>query len=181
MEQLRKSTIYLRALDVSDLERTFLWHNDPALYEHLGGNFRWVSRATEKEWIERHSSYSANEVNLAICISETQEHIGNIYLRDIEWVSRHAELHIFVGQQNCRGHGYGEAAMCCVLDHAFHDLGLERVYLSVLASNEPAICLYKKCGFTEEGRLRQHIFKKGHNVDVLIMGILSSEWESQRF
>lgn len=179
MEQFRKSTVYLRALDVSDLERTFTWHNDPTLYEHLGGNFRWVSRAVEKEWIDRRCGYSASEVNLAICISDTDEHIGNIYLRDIEWVTRHAELHILIGAEANRGQGYGEAAMSCVLTHAFEDLGLDRVCLFVLVSNEPAIRLYKKCGFIEEGRLRQHAFKKGRKEDVLIMGILSSEWGSR--
>jgi diamine N-acetyltransferase len=180
MKESPKPLIYLRALDVSDLEKVFTWHNDSTLYEHLGGNFRWVSRSAEEEWIRRRCMYSSNEINLAICISDTHEHIGNIYLRDMDWVARHAELHIFIGAQTQRGHGYGEAAIRQVLAHAFEDLGLHRVFLYVLVSNEPAIHLYKKCGFIEEGRLRQHIFKKGCNEDVLIMGLLSSEWKSQR-
>ena len=180
MEKSLNPNIFLRALDVSDLERVFAWHNDPTLYEHLVGGFRWVSRAAEEEWIRRRCAYSANEVNLAICILDTHEHIGNIYLRDIDWVARHAELHIFIGIQAHRNHGYGEAAMHLILAHAFEDLSLQRVFLFVLASNEPAIRLYRRCGFTEEGHLRQHSIKKGNNEDVLIMGLLSSEWESWR-
>jgi len=172
------SPTYLRALDFSDLERVFAWHNDPTLYDHLGGNFRWVSHATEEEWLRRRCAYSANETNLAICISETQEHIGNIYLRDIDWVARHAELHIFIGATTHRGHGYGASALRQVLAHGFVDMGLQRIFLYVLASNQPAIHLYAKCGFQEEGRLRQHAFKKGRHEDLLVMGILASEWES---
>lgn len=177
MELSAGSSVCLRALEVADLDRVLSWHNDSTLYQHLGGTFRWVSRSAEEGWILRRCAYSPTEVNLAICIMGTHEHIGNIYLRDIDWVARHAELHIFIGALAHRGHGYGEVAMRRVLAHAFDDLGLQRIYLFVLASNEPAMRLYKKCGLIEEGRLRRHAFKQGHLEDVLVMGILSSEWE----
>jgi RimJ/RimL family protein N-acetyltransferase len=177
MEQSPRPSIYLRALDVSDLERVFEWHNDSTLYAHLGGNFRWVSRAAEEEWIRRRCVYSPNEVNLAICISETHEHVGNVYLRDIDWVARHAELHIFIGSRERRRHGYGAEALQLVLAHAFNDLALQRIFLFVLESNESAQRLYKKCGFKEEGCLRQHIFKEGRFENILVMGILISEWK----
>jgi len=180
MEQLPKPPVYLRALDVSDLEQVYAWHNDSALYENLGGNFRFVSRTAEEEWLSHRSVYSANEVNLAICISNTHEHIGNVYLRDIDWMARRAEFHIFIGAKTYRGHGYGESAMQQVLAHGFGELGLQRIYLFVLASNEQAIRLYRKCGLKEEGRLRQHTFKKNHYEDMLVMGILSLEWESRK-
>src|SRR5512139_1668414 len=128
METSPKPSTYLRALETSDLERVFAWHNTPALYENLGGNFRWVSHAVEEEWLRRRSVYSGNEVNLAICTSDSQEHIGNIYLRDIDWVARHAELHIFIGVQDQRGRGYGESALRQALAHGFRDLGLQRIF-----------------------------------------------------
>jgi hypothetical protein len=31
--------VYLRALEISDLEQCHRWHNDMALYETLGGTF----------------------------------------------------------------------------------------------------------------------------------------------
>jgi RimJ/RimL family protein N-acetyltransferase len=177
MNQSPNPRIYLRALDISDLERVFIWHNDADLYEHLGGNFHWVSHSMEEEWFRRHCTYSTNEANLAICISETHEHIGNLYLRDIDWVARHAELHIFIGAKDHRGLGYGEEAMQLAITHAFRDLGLQRVYLYVLASNEPAQKLYQRCGFIEEGRLRQHAYKQSQFEDVILMGILRAEWK----
>jgi len=178
MDQSSKLSVYFRALDVSDLERVHAWHNDWGLYEHLGGGFRWISLAAEDEWLRRRCTYSANEINLAICLSDTHEHIGNVYLRDIDWVARHAELHIFIGLPAHRGHGYGEAAMRRVVAHAFLDLGLQRLFLFVLVSNEPAVRLYRKCGFVQEGRLREHALKRGQPMDMLIMGILASEWKA---
>jgi len=167
--------IYLRALELGDLERTCHWHNDPALYATLTDAFHFVSEAAERVWLEQRTRFSREVISLAICLSESNEHIGNLYLRDIDWVARRADVSIFIGSQPHRGHGYGEAAMRLVLVHAFDDLGLQRIYLFVLASNAPAIRLYEKCGFTEEGRLHRHAFKEGRFEDVLVMGVLRPE------
>lgn len=165
-------TIYLRPLAADDLERTWRWHNDPALYDTLGGTFRHVSRETEAEWLKQKMAPSSHEVNLAICLSDSGEHIGNAYLRDIDWVHRRAELHLFIGDDTMRGKGYGQFATRELVRHAFHDLNLRRLYLHVLADNARAIRTYEKCGFTAEGRLQQHAFKHDKFVDVLVMGLL---------
>ena len=164
-------TVYLRALDLSDLDRTQRWHNDRSLYETLAGPFRYASRAVEEEWLRRAQAPSAQQVNLAICLSATSEHIGNIYLREIDWIARHAELHIFIGDPRQRGNGYGRAAVRQLIDYAFGDLGLHRVYLFVLADNHAAQRAYVACGMVHEGVLRDHAYKAGAYRDVLVMGI----------
>ena len=126
MHQVHEN-IYLRALALDDLDRLLTWHNDPALYSTLGGHFRYVSRETEVEWLRRRLE-GRDEVNLAICLSEPPEHIGNIYLRNINWLDRNAELHTFIAQQEHRGKGYGSKAVHLITGHAFKDLGLMRIY-----------------------------------------------------
>jgi len=163
--------VYLRALDPSDLDRTHKWHNDAPLYEMLVSPFRHVSRAAEDEWIRRKAAYSQTEIQLAICLKEGDQHIGNIQLTDIDWVARHALVGIFIGEAQHWSKGYGRQAMRLLLRHAFHDLGLRRVYLTVLDDNLRAIRAYEKCGFVVEGRLRQHAYKRGQFRDLIFMGI----------
>lgn len=172
--------VYLRALELSDLERTHKWHNDPELYKMLGGTFRYTSRATEEDWLRRKQTYSVSvsEVNLAVCLAESLQHIGNIYLRNMDWVARNAELHIFIGEPDQRSKGYGEAAVRLLINYAFQDLGLLRLYLFVLEDNTPAMRVYEKCGFIVEGKLRRHAFKEGKFKDVLVMGICASDLSS---
>ena len=165
--------VYLRALGLEDLPRVLQWHNNPALYTTLGGPFRYVSLEAEEQWLRRILD-GRDQVNLAICTTAAGEHIGNIYLRDIDWISRHGELHAFIAAPDCRGKGYGTEAVRQLLKHAFCDLGLLRVFLHVLADNEAAIGVYSRCGFAVEGRLRQHAFKQGEFRDVLVMGICRS-------
>jgi RimJ/RimL family protein N-acetyltransferase len=151
------------------------WHNDAALYETLGGAFRFVSRKAEVEWLRRKSGSAADELNLAICVTRTRRHVGNIYLRGIDWTARHGEAHLFVGAAADRGKGYGASALRQLVAHAFGTLGLQRLFLLVLKGNAVAIRTYASCGFRGEGTLRRHAFKRGRFRDVLVMGLLNTE------
>lgn len=167
------TSVYLRTLALADLDRIARWHHDPALYRMLVGNFRPVNRSSVEEWLRARMAPSEHEVNLAICNAETSEHVGNVYLREIDRIAGRTELHIFIGDSSQRSKGFGQAAVRLALDHTFRQLGLRRVYLFVLADNLPAIHVYKKCGFIEEGRLRRHAVKEGEFKDVLVMGVLA--------
>jgi RimJ/RimL family protein N-acetyltransferase len=171
--------VYLRALELDDLDRTYKWHNDPELYKTLGGPFRYVSRATDEEWLRKKQLFSTEEVNLAICLTSNLQHIGNIYLRNIDWVARHGELQIWIGEPDQRSKGYGQAAVRLLIKHAFQDLGLLRLYLFVLEDNQPAIKVHEKCGFVVEGRLRKHFFKDGKFRDYLVMGLCADDSASK--
>src|SRR4030043_948727 len=103
--------VYLRSLEVSDLERTWKWHNDAGLYEMLCSPFRYVSHAAEEQWIRRKTAYSQTEIRLAICLKQGDQHIGNIHLTNIDWVSRHACVGIFIGEAKHWSNGYGQQAM----------------------------------------------------------------------
>jgi len=166
--------VYLRALEVDDLERTFKWHNDPELYRTVSV-FHYVSHATDEEWLRKKQAFSTDEVNLAICLTSNSQHIGNIYLRKIDWIARHAELLIWIGEPDQRLKGYGQAAVRSLITHAFQDLGLMRLYLTVLENNKPAIKTYEKCGFVLEGKLRKHFFSGGKFHDLLILGLRAED------
>ena len=178
MKKTEPLRVHLRALEDSDLDRTYGWHNDAQLYETLCESFQPASRASVTDWLHRKSARSSSEVNLAVCLQPTGEHVGNIYLRDICWVARRAALHIFIGGSVNRHQGYGQAAIRQILQLAFSDLNLNRVYLEVLADNVAAIKAYEKCGFELEGRLKAHYFKAGQHKDGLVMGISSQKFNN---
>jgi len=165
-------TVYLRALEAEDGQAVFRWHNSADLYGSLGGAFRFVSKQADAEWMRQKMQYSTSEVNLAICLTASDEHIGNIYLREIDWIARHGEIHVFIGDADNRGAGHGRSALRQMIRHAFDDLGLLRLYLFVLEENGSAIRSYESQGFIVEGCLRNHAHKNGKSKNVLIMGLL---------
>ena len=172
-----QATVFLRPLEETDLERTHHWHNDAGLYATLCDSFRPVSKTAELEWLRDKTKYSLKEINLAICLLPKGEHIGNIYLREINWIARRAVLHIFIGNFTGRLKGFGQQAIRKLLSHAFCELNLNRIFLEVLADNTSAIKTFEKCGFKTEGRLRSHAFKDGGYKDILVMGLCSEEFK----
>ena len=167
-------SVYLRALELDDLDRTYKWHNDQALYRTMGV-FHFVSRGTDAEWLRKKQAFSNEEVNLAICLTENSQHIGNIYLRNIDWIARHGELRILIGEPDQRSKGYGQAAIRLLIKHAFQDLGLLRLYLFVLEDNKAALRAYETCGFILEGKLRKQFFGEGKFKDYMIMGLCADD------
>lgn len=167
--------VYLRALQMDDLSRIHEWHNDASLYESLGQPRRFVSPAVVEKWLRERVVYSNNRLALAICVSDTGEHVGNIYLNKIDWVARHAEMALFIADPVHQSKGYGQSAVRLMIKYAFGTLGLLRLHLTVLADNARAIKAYEKCGFRVEGRLRRHAYKNGQFKDMLVMGLCAGD------
>ena len=106
--------------------------------------------------------------------------LGFVAVCGIEWPNRHGFVAIGLGDPGDRGRGYGREAMELALRYAFHELGLHRVSLDVIADNLPAVQLYRKLGFQEEGRLRERVLRDGKRTDLIYMGLLCRDWEASR-
>ncbi len=171
---MKLSGIYLRELDRADLARINTWRADRELVDLLGANFRHVGAEIDNRWFDAYLGARTNNVRLAICRAADSALIGAVYLLEIDWVNRSAEFSIQIGEAEARGQGFGAAATRAALAHAFDDLNLHRVWLTLLASNARAESLYKKAGFEREGVLRDAAFKEGRYVDVVTMAILDS-------
>jgi len=169
--------VRLRALTKEDLPRCVQWIGDQDVTQYL--NFhRPISLEQEERWFDSIlNDTSGRNEPFAIETLERQ-HIGVCGLHDIHARYRHAELGIFIGEKEYWGRGYGSEAVRLLLEFAFGQLNLHRVYLHVFASNERAVRAYEKCGFKREGLLRHHAFKNGRYVDVIIMGILADEFRA---
>ncbi|WP_205028027.1 GNAT family N-acetyltransferase [Oleisolibacter albus] len=71
-----------------------------------------------------------------------------------------------------QGQGIGTALLRTLVDAADLWLGLHRIELTVFADNAAAIALYRRFGFTEEGRLRDYALRAGGYADCLAMARL---------
>ncbi|HEY69756.1 MAG TPA: GNAT family N-acetyltransferase [Anaerolineae bacterium] len=170
--------IRLRAIEPADLDRFVEWFNDPEVTHHLM-RFLPMSMQAEKDWYEKLQEQPEESRPLALDAREGDQwiHIGSCGLHDIDWRSRKAELGIAIGDKRYWDRGYGSDAVQTLLRHGFETLNFHRVYLYVFEDNERAIKVYLSQGFQEEGRLRDHSYRKGDYRDMIIMGILRREWK----
>ena len=69
-----------------------------------------------------------------------------------------------------RGQGIGDTLLASLLDWAEAHPRIEKVGLAVIEGNEPALGLYRKHGFVEEGRRRREIrYGVDHYADDILM------------
>ena len=92
-------------------------------------------------------------------------------------LARHAEVGIALLPE-ARGRGVGTAALRQLIEFGFRRRNVRRLHLIVIESNRAAIATYRKLGFVEEGRRREHCWVRGRYEDEVIMGLLRSEWEA---
>jgi RimJ/RimL family protein N-acetyltransferase len=167
--------IALRELTRDDIPQINEWRRDRDLLNGLAAPFRHIGPEIDQAWYDRYMTQRDREVRCAICEPDGQM-IGVVSLTAIDPVNRQAELHIMIGKSTARGRGAGTHATRAMLQHAFRDLNLHRVYLSVLESNAAARHMYDKIGFRVEGTLRDAAFKNGSYSNLIVMGILQSEF-----
>ncbi|HWB12523.1 MAG TPA: GNAT family protein [Pirellulales bacterium] len=172
--------VYLRELERRDLERLNAWRNDAEIAEGLGNNGLFISRDVDEQWFQHYMANRDRAVRLAIVVKDSDEYIGNVNLTSIHPVNRSAEFSILIGERRYWGRGIGRSAGEVMLRHAFLDLNLHRVHLSVLSGHDYAIRLYHSLGFVDEGTARECVFKHGRFHDQRLMAILKTDYDRRR-
>ena len=177
---LNGKLVRLRAVEEVDLENVFTWMNDWEVKRWVGSPARYpFSRAEEAEWVKKAVLRTKPpDISFAIETLAEARHFGNLGLHGIDGADRKASLGIMIGDHGFWSHGYGTDAICTVLRYAFDEMNLHRVWLEVLADNARGIACYLKCGFVEEGRLRQDRYRGGEWIDLLVMGVLDHEFRA---
>ncbi|KND32136.1 GNAT family N-acetyltransferase [Streptomyces acidiscabies] len=74
------------------------------------------------------------------------------------------------------GKGYGKETVHLLLDLAFEDLGLHRVWAARAPLNMASEKTLISAGLVEEGRIRGHVHVRGAWRDSIVYGILKEEW-----
>jgi RimJ/RimL family protein N-acetyltransferase len=143
--------VRLRRLLESDLAALHRWYQTPELWDHLVGAFTPREEAEAVAHMRGWLRPSPAELRLAIVQDADGELLGLVSLTPIDLDEGEAEFHIFLGEPRRRGRGYGRAATAAMLAHAFDELGLWRVRLRVLRTNEAALRVYAALGFEAEG------------------------------
>ncbi|MEW9902811.1 GNAT family N-acetyltransferase [Pseudomonas putida] len=174
--------ILLRALELDDLDLLHRWSNDEALWSLLGGWHFPVSREAQKDWLLRLGNDSLNQ-RFGI---EVAGHglIGTANLVGIDWKNGTAEHGMMIGDQSLRGKGYGTDVIATVMRYAFDELGLSRLWTTIIEYNEPSLATYtRKAPWVIEGVQRQWYYRKGRRWDRILLGVTTDqyrEWQGQR-
>jgi len=168
--------VSLRELAREDVTIVNRWRQDRDLVDGLGAPARYISEDVDQAWFEDYLRRRGTDVRCVILVDGEPDPVGLVSLTGIDAVHRRAEIHLLIGRRDLHGSGVGTEATRQMLGHAFGDLNLHRVFLSVLAHNTAAIRVYEKSGFVREGVARESAYKRGKYEDMIQMGILARDF-----
>lgn len=169
--------IYLREVRLSDVnENYYRWLNDPEVNQYLETRYTPQSIENIRRYVEGMDG-KADEIFLAICLKDNDEHIGNIKLGRINWIHRFADISLLIGEKSYWGKGIATEAIVVLSRFAFSDLNLHKVRAGCYSKNVGSAKAFVKAGFSKEGVLRKQWLSGGEFQDEILLGLCSEDCE----
>lgn len=108
-----------------------------------------------------------------IFIKDTEQIIGHISIRDIDWRVPKGELAYFLFK-TYTGQKFAVEALFGFRDWCIYEQGLNRLYMKIATDNYPSICTAERCQFEFEGLLKKDYNKKEKTlIDMNIYGFIN--------
>lgn len=168
--------VILRAMEKNDCEMIREIFNDPEIENLVVGWAFPISSYAQEQWFINHY---ADQMNFRFVIETPEDGaVGIATLTEIDWKNRRAMHGIKLSNKKFHSKGIGTDAVMAIMRYAFDELGLNRLDGSWFDDNAASKGMYTKCGWVVEGIKREYIFKRGEYRDLVIVGILASEYYS---
>jgi ribosomal-protein-alanine N-acetyltransferase len=169
---MRGNAVTFHPVEEDDLEFLQELINHPDVREGISST-RPVSMADEREWFE------SDEEGVQFLVAADGERVGTMSFRATsdEWGT--TELAYFF-DPGAWGNGYATDAVDRMVEYAFEERRLAKVWARAFAFNDASQRVLEKVGFEQEGRLREQAFARGERVDMLRFGLLADEWRDDR-
>lgn len=164
--------VSIKKFENSDIPNKIRWINDPLNNEFLHYDLPLEFNKTSV-WFENNKNRK-DRYDAVIEVDGVS--VGLIGLLGIDTKNKKAEYYITLGEREYLGKGIAKKASILILEYAFTELGLNRVYLYTEIDNTSAVKLYERVGFKCEGVLRNDLLSKGRYVDRYVFGITKKDF-----
>lgn len=157
------SEIVIRHVEAADAEALRLLNTHPGVYHQT----LQLPHPSMEMWQERVMKKPGRR-HLVACLDNNV--VGHLALDVMENPRRsHVATFGISVSADVQGRGAGSALMREMINLCDNWLRIERIELTVFADNAPAIALYRKYGFVEEGIGKRFALRDGEFVDALYM------------
>lgn len=170
--------LLIRRLRESDALTLVAYRNDPEVMQ-----FQSWSPADETQARNSIATLAALEpgdpsgFQFALELQQDNVHIGDLYLRPLEWDARQAEIGYTLARAY-QGKGYAAEAVSALLAYCFTVLKYHRVIAITASENQGSIKLLERLSFRREAHTLQSYSYQGIYKDEYQYAILAQEWLS---
>lgn len=168
--------VYLRGITEEDIRGNyFQWFNDQEVCA-FNSHGVFPNNITKMNNYLEFVNTNSTALVLAIITKKDDQHIGNISLQNIDWISKNAEFAIIIGEKQFWGKGYSKQAADLIIKHGFNTLNLQRIYCGTSEDNTGMKKLAEHMCMKKEGVRRKALYKNGKYKDIFEYGLLKEEY-----
>ena len=152
------------------------WFADRAVTRYLVVRHP-ASLKKQEQWIERHGGEPGRRA-----VGDGTRHrrslIGNLGLHRIGWRNRSAEMGYVIGERDQWGKGCATEAVKLATAYGFLELGLRKMFATVVEGNEASRRALEKNGYRQCALFRRDRYVEGQWRDLWVGEILREEWDA---
>jgi methionyl-tRNA formyltransferase len=161
----------LRQLTEQDLNLVRNWRNS----DHVRANMytdHIISEEEHRAWFQR---VMVDPTVRYLILEYRDRPVGLVNFTAIDTRNSKCMWGFYLGETDLP-RGSGTIMGYLSMNYVFEEIQIRKVSGEVLDFNEPSQKLFRRLGFTEEGRLRQHVLKNGRYADVVLFSLLAGKW-----
>lgn len=171
VKEYRGLNCVMRPLEMSDVEGVMTWINDPDVVKNLQNFNKVFTIEGEAQYILKMLS-SKDDFVFSFFERGTGKYIGQGGIHQISWQNKLGRLSLIIKREYWNKK-YAQEAIPLLIEYAFKELGLHKLWLMVYQTNQKGLYLYQKLGFQEEGRLIDEYFWQGHYHTMVRMAMIN--------
>lgn len=173
---MTKPNVVLHPLQDSDSDRLFHWRNLDDVRAHMY-NDQLIEKTVHEKWFATALTDPSRQYFI-ISVDGTPVGLANFY--DIRRAAKTCSWAYYLGDPSTRGQGIGACVEYMMIERAFGEMSLNKLWCEVLIANEAVWKLHHSFGFVTEAHFRQHIIRADGPQDVYGLGLLVNDWAERR-
>ena len=172
--------IYLRPIQIEDGANIVRWRNTYKVRNHSFDKEEVTIESNKmffKNYVEtgKYKQFIAERIDEDFGVSSYP--IATVYLKDMDVSNKRCELCVFTSDDAEWNNDSQSIAIRLLLEKAFDEYGIHKVYTHVFSCNIDEISLMKRAGFKEEALLKEEaIDLQGDPGDIVRLSILDREY-----
>ncbi len=168
--------IYIRPISEKDTANIVRWRNSDSVREHCMTK----TLISEESHLKFYKDYILTGKYKQFIVERIEEETGlasypiaTVYLKDIDNENKHCELCIFTSNDIEWDIEGQSLAIKLLLDKAFNEFGMHKIYSYVFCKFQEEVELLKKSGFSVEAILKgESLSKEGVYEDVIRLCVI---------
>lgn len=164
--------VFLRSLEENDLNIILGWRNKDNNRKYFR-EYRLLNKFTQKKWFQSlHSKKYSDHIMFIIVDKSKNNILGVCGICNIDYINDSGEISFYIGESYVED-VYSPDAMKILINYAFNELNLHRLWAEIYEFDCLKSKLLKKSGFHMEGTLKEaHKYAKKW-WDINVFGLIN--------